>query len=69
MVAGLRVDDHEQFGAETTYRIAPAFTLPATATVLKGAYATGFRAPSLYQLYADPLPDWWSNTIPSALVG
>ncbi len=59
LVAGLRIDEHEQFGSETTYRIAPAFTLPATATVLKGAYATGFRAPSLYQLYADAVPAWW----------
>ena len=59
IVAGLRIDDHEQFGNETTYRISPAFTLPVTATVLKGACATGFRSPSLYQLYADAVPAWW----------
>ena len=59
LVAGLRMDDHEEFGSETTYRIAPSFTLPHTGTVLKGAYATGFRTPSLYELYADAVPAWF----------
>ncbi|MEE4608752.1 MAG: TonB-dependent receptor [Desulfobacteraceae bacterium] len=59
LVAGLRMDDHEEFGSETTYRIAPSFTLPFTGSVLKGAYATGFRTPSLYELYADAVPAWF----------
>ncbi len=59
LVAGLRRDDHEEFGSEATYRIAPKFTLPATGSVLKGAYATGFRTPSLYELYADAVPAWF----------
>ncbi len=59
LVAGVRMDDHEEFGSETTYRIAPAFILPYTGTVLKGAYATGFRTPSLYELYADAVPAWF----------
>jgi len=49
---GGRIDKHDEFGTETTWRIAPAYTLAATATKFKGSVATGFKAPSLYQLYA-----------------
>ncbi|MDP8217559.1 MAG: TonB-dependent receptor [Candidatus Theseobacter exili] len=49
---GLRVDDHERFGAETTYRISPGLLIEKTGTSLKGSYSTGFKAPSLYQLFS-----------------
>ncbi len=48
---GLRVDDHELFGTETTYKISTAYIIPQTGTRLKANWGTGFKAPSLYQLY------------------
>lgn len=52
VAAGLRWDDRENFGDETTYRIAPVCNLNDAGTRIKGTYGTGFKAPSLYQLYA-----------------
>ncbi len=52
IVGGVRYDKHEEFGDAVTYRIAPSFTIPQTGTVLKGSYGTGFRAPSLFELYS-----------------
>lgn len=49
---GIRIDDHSRFGAETTYRIAPAYLIKETNTKIKGTFGTGFKAPSLYQLFA-----------------
>ncbi|MFO7577312.1 MAG: TonB-dependent receptor [Pelovirga sp.] len=48
---GIRYDDHEEFGDKTTWRLAPTYTLAATATRLKASVGTGFKAPSLFQLY------------------
>lgn len=48
---GLRSDDHDNFARETTYRIASAYQLRATATRLRGSYGTGFKAPTANQLY------------------
>jgi len=52
IIAGVRVDKHENFGSEPTYRIAPAYTVNKTQTLLKASYGTGFRAPSLFQLFS-----------------
>ena len=49
---GLRIDHHSQFGTEVTYRLAPAYYIQHTGTKLKITYGTGFKSPSLYQLYA-----------------
>jgi len=49
---GLRVDDHELFGTETTYKISSAYFIPKTGTRFKANWGTGFKAPSLYQLYS-----------------
>jgi vitamin B12 transporter len=49
---GVRLDDHDKFGNETTYRITSAYLIRKTGTKIKGSYGTGFKAPSLYQLYA-----------------
>jgi len=54
---GIRVDDHSRFGSETTYRIAPAYLFKKTGTKIKATYGTGFKVPSLYQLYA-PATAW-----------
>ncbi len=50
---GLRVDDHELFGTETTYKISTAYFISQTGSRLKGNWGTGFKAPSLYQLYSN----------------
>lgn len=51
VVSNVRIDDNDAFGDHTTYRIAPAFIVPGTETKLKASYGTGFKAPSLTQLY------------------
>ena len=51
VVAGLRQDQHEQFGNAQTYRVAPAYELFPGGTRLKASYGTGFRSPSLYELH------------------
>lgn len=48
---GVRVDKHDKFGSEVTYRIAPAYFLRLTDTKFKATYGTGFKSPSLYYLY------------------
>ncbi len=48
--AGLRVDKHKFFGTQETYRLAPGLKLP-TQTLIKVSYATGFKAPTLFQLF------------------
>lgn len=50
---GARLDDHSRFGAEATYRFTTSYLVKQTSTRFKGSYGTGFKAPSLYQLY-DP---------------
>jgi len=48
---GLRVDSHQSFDPEVTWRAGLAYLLPETATKLKASYATGFRAPSLSERF------------------
>ncbi|MGB2821779.1 MAG: TonB-dependent receptor, partial [Phycisphaerae bacterium] len=50
--AGARVDHHEAFGRACTWRVAPAVWIEQTQTKVKGAMGTGFKAPTIYQLYA-----------------
>ncbi len=50
--AGVRYDHHSRAGDALTYRLAPAFIIRETGTKLRASLATGFKAPSLYQLYA-----------------
>ena len=53
IIGGIRYDDHERAGSATTFRIAPAYTFQQTLTTIKGSYGTGFRAPSLFELFSD----------------
>lgn len=57
LTLGGRMDDREDYGSEATYRIAPVYMLRRSSTRLKATYATGFKTPSLYQLYA-PASSW-----------
>ncbi len=50
--AGLRVDDHEQFGSQVTFGADASIALDDD-WKLVGAYQEGFRAPSLFQLLSD----------------
>jgi len=53
LIAGARLDDHQSFGRKTTFRIAPAYDLPSTGTRLKASFGTGFRSPSLFELFSE----------------
>jgi vitamin B12 transporter len=50
---GARYDNNKLFNSKITYRIAPAFLIWQTGTKLKATFGTGFKAPSLYDLF-DP---------------
>ena len=52
VVAGLRLDDHERFGSQGTFRVALSAQLPWKGALVRGSYGTGFKAPSLYQLFS-----------------
>jgi vitamin B12 transporter len=49
--AGLRQDSYNVFGNATTYRVTGGYLSPETGTKLRGSYATGFRAPTLNDLF------------------
>ena len=51
LVSNLRYDDNDSFGGHTTWRVAPVFIVPWTETKLKATYGTGFKAPTLTELY------------------
>jgi len=57
LVANVRDDINDQFGEHATYRIAPSVILPFTDTKLKASYGTGFKAPTLSELYQN-FPDF-----------
>ena len=49
--AGVRHDGYNTFGDATTYRVTGGYLVKATNTKLRGSYATGFRAPSINELF------------------
>ncbi len=49
---GYRFDSNEKFGSVSTFRIAPMYFISSTSTKLKGTFGTGFKAPSLFNLFA-----------------
>ena len=50
---GVRFDNHNKFGSVFTYRFAPAYIIWETGTKLKATFGSGFKTPSLFNLY-DP---------------
>lgn len=54
ITAGLRHDEHSEFGGYTTYRGTASYLLPGMGTRLHSSIGTGFRAPSLAELYEIP---------------
>jgi vitamin B12 transporter len=60
--ASLRYDHNDAFGSAVTWHVAPTYTIDATGTQLKASAGTGFKAPSLNQLYVSfPAFDFVSN--------
>lgn len=54
LTAGVRVDDHSSFGPSTNLRITSAYIFDPMGwgpTKVKGSWGTGFRAPSINELY------------------
>lgn len=49
--AGIRQDEYNVFGGATTYRVTGGYLLKETGTKIRGSYATGFRAPTINQLF------------------
>lgn len=47
---GARLDDHSQFGDETTWRVAGAYEVGSSGR-LHGSWGTGFKAPTLNDLF------------------
>jgi vitamin B12 transporter len=58
----LRYDDNDRFGGKTTYRVAPAYVIQDTGTKLKASVGTGFKAPTLSQMFQNfPDFDFYGN--------
>jgi vitamin B12 transporter len=49
--AGVRQDEYNVFGSATTYRVTGGYLVSETGTKLRGSYSTGFRAPTINQLF------------------
>ncbi len=56
--AGVRLENNTLYGTHTSYKATAAYTPNGGQTVLHANYATGFKAPSLYEqfsVYSNPL--------------
>jgi len=53
VTGGARVDDHKEFGTHETYRGTGAYLLEETSTKFRATVGTGFKAPTLFELF-DP---------------
>jgi vitamin B12 transporter len=49
--ASVRYDSYDAFGGKPTFRIAPTLLIPETGSRLKGSIGTGFKPPTLAQLF------------------
>jgi vitamin B12 transporter len=56
LTTNIREDDNDSFGQHMTYRVAPAVIVPFSETTIKASYGTGFKAPTLSQLFQN-FPD------------
>jgi vitamin B12 transporter len=61
LVSNVRFDDNQTFGDHTTFRVAPTYIVPDIDTKLKASYGTGFKAPTLDELYVNFLPFFVAN--------
>ncbi|HEX3604162.1 MAG TPA: TonB-dependent receptor [Steroidobacteraceae bacterium] len=69
---GVRYDENDRFGGKVTYRFAPAYLIKESGTKLKASIGTGFKAPTLNQLFQS-FPDFFffanPNLKPESSVG
>jgi vitamin B12 transporter len=56
-----RYDDNNRFGSKGTYRFAPAYLISATGTKLKASVGSGFKAPTLSELFQNFPPFFFAN--------
>ncbi len=54
-----REDKYKTFGKHFTYKLGANYLIAQTDTILKANYSTGFRAPSIWELYAPSNPSWY----------
>ena len=54
----VRYDDNDRFGSKVTYRFAPEYLFADTGTKIKASVGTGFKAPTLSQLFQS-FPDFF----------
>lgn len=52
LTAGLRYDDHDTFGSNTTAQAGAAWSI-SHSTLLRVSYGEGFKAPTLFQLFSE----------------
>ena len=68
----VRYDDNNRFGGKFTYRVAPALVIPETGTKLKASVGTGFKAPTLSEMFQS-FPNFFffanPNLAPESSVG
>ena len=51
VTGGVRQDSYNVFGDATTYRVTAGYLLKETGTKFRGSYATGFKAPTMNDLF------------------
>jgi vitamin B12 transporter len=62
LAASARYDADDRFGDRATWRLAPAYTIAATGTVLKASVGTGDKAPNLSELFVSfPAFNFFAN--------
>jgi vitamin B12 transporter len=68
----VRYDDNDRFGSQVTYRFAPAYVIQDTGTKIKASVGTGFKAPTLSQMFQN-FPEFYfyanPNLEPESSVG
>jgi vitamin B12 transporter len=57
----VRYDDNSRFGSKVTWRFAPEWLIAETDTKLKASVGTGFKAPTLSELYQNFPPFFFAN--------
>jgi vitamin B12 transporter len=56
-----RYDDNDRFGSKVTYRIAPTWVSSESGTKLKASVGSGFKAPTLSELFQSFPPFFFAN--------
>ncbi len=57
----VRYDDNSLFGSKVTYRVAPLYRFSTTGTKLKASVGSGFKAPTLSELFQNFPPFFFAN--------